>query len=97
MQMAEKYSLSQYVISIDEQMAYYSFKEQDYSMMGYYYRRAIASSIKFKINPAILYIKFARYLRKIGKYEETVFNLCLAEPTVKELEDKSTLYEAQIF
>ena len=97
MQMAEKYSLNQSVISIDEQMGYYYFKEQNYSMMAYYYRRAIASSIKFKINPAILYIKFARYLRKIGKYEDAVFNLCLAESTAKELEDKSTLYEAQIF
>ena len=48
MEMAEKYSLGEYVISIDDQMGYYSFKEQNYSMMAYYYRRAIASSIKFK-------------------------------------------------
>ena len=97
MQMAEKYSLGEYVISIDDQMGHYYFKEQDYSMMAYYYRRAIASSINFEINPAELCIKFARYLRKIGEYEDAVSNLCLAESTAKVLEDKSTLYEAQIF
>lgn len=97
MSISEKYLLSQYAISIDEQMGEYYFKNQDYQMMTYYYRRAIASSIKFKINPAPMYIKFARYLRKIGKYEDAIFNLCLAQSTAKELEDKSILYEAQIF
>ena len=97
MEIAEKYSLGEYVISIDDQMGHYYFKEQDYSMMAYYYRRAIASSINFEINPAELCIKFARYLRKIGEYEDAVSNLCLAESTAKVLEDKSTLYEAQIF
>ena len=72
---AEKYSLAQYMISIDERMGEYYFKVQDYLMMAYYYRRAIGNSLKFRQNPASLYFKFGRCLRKIGKYDEAVVNL----------------------
>ena len=88
---AEKYSLGQYMISIDERMGEYYFKVQDYLMMAYYYRRAIGNSLKFRQNPASLYFKFGRCLRKIGKYDEAVVNLCLACTAAKELTEDSVL------
>ena len=88
---AEKYSLAQYMISIDERMGEYYFKVQDYLMMAYYYRRAIGNSLKFRQNPASLYFKFGRCLRKIGKYDEAVVNLCLACTAAKELTEDSVL------
>ena len=88
---AEKYSLGQYMISIDERMGEYYFKVQDYLMMAYYYRRAIGNSLKFIQNPASLYFKFGRCLRKIGKYDEAVVNLCLACTAAKELTEDSVL------
>ena len=88
---AEKYSLAQYMISIDERMSEYYFKVQDYLMMAYYYRRAIGNSLKFRQNPASLYFKFGRCLRKIGKYDEAVANLCLACTAGKELTEDSWL------
>lgn len=95
---AEKYSLAQYMISIDERMGEYYFKVQDYLMMAYYYRRAIGNSLKFRQNPASLYFKFGRCLRKIGKYDEAVVNLCLACTAGKELtEDSGLVCDAHIY
>lgn len=91
MLIVEKYSLAQYMISIDERMGEYYFKVQDYLMMAYYYRRAIGNSLKFRQNPASLYFKFGRCLRKIGKYDEAVVNLCLACTAAKELTEDSVL------
>ena len=91
MLIVEKYSLGEYMIFIDERMGEYYFKAQDYSMMAYYYRRAIGNSLKFRQNPASLYFKFGRCLRKIGKYDEAVVNLCLACTTAKELTEDSVL------
>ena len=88
---AEKYSLGEYIILIDERMGEYYFKVQDYLMMAYYYRRAIGNSLKFRQNPASLYFKFGRCLRKIGKYDEAVVNLCLACTAAKELTEDSVL------
>ena len=72
-------------------MGEYYFKVQDYLMMAYYYRRAIGNSLKFRQNPASLYFKFGRCLRKIGKYDEAVVNLCLACTAAKELTEDSVL------
>ena len=95
---AEKYSLAQYMISIDERMGEYYFKVQDYLMMAYYYRRAIGNSLQFRQNPASLYFKFGRCLRKIGKYDEAVVNLCLACTAGKELtEDSGVVCDAHIY
>ena len=91
MLIVEKYSLGEYMIFIDERMGEYYFKVQDYSMMAYYYRRAIGNSLKFRQNPASLYFKFGRCLRKIGKYDEAVVNLCLACTAAKELTEDSVL------
>lgn len=91
MLIVEKYSLGEYMISIDERMGEYYFKVQDYLMMAYYYRRAIGNSLKFRQNPASLYFKFGRCLRKIGKYDEAVVNLCLACTAAKELTEDSVL------
>ena len=91
MLIVEKYSLGEYMIFIDERMGEYYFKAQDYSLMAYYYRRAIGNSLKFRQNPASLYFKFGRCLRKIGKYDEAVVNLCLACTAAKELTEDSVL------
>ena len=91
MLIVEKYSLGEYMIFIDERMGEYYFKVQDYSLMAYYYRRAIGNSLKFRQNPASLYFKFGRCLRKIGKYDEAVVNLCLACTAAKELTEDSVL------
>ena len=98
MLIVEKYSLGEYMIFIDERMGEYYFKVQDYSLMAYYYRRAIGNSLKFRQNPASLYFKFGRCLRKIGKYDEAVVNLCLACTAAKELtEDSGLVCDAHIY
>lgn len=95
---AEKYSLGEYIILIDERMGEYYFKAQDYSMMAYHYRRAIANSRKFKLNPSSLYFEFGRRQRKIGKYDEAVLILGLACSVTKELSPDSLLVcDAQIY
>lgn len=98
MLIVEKYSLGEYMIFIDERMGEYYFKAQDYSMMAYYYRRAIGNSRKFSLNPSSLYFEFGRRLRKIGKYDEAVLVLSLAFLVAKELSPDSLLVcDAQIY
>ena len=98
MLIVEKYSLGEYMIFIDERMGEYYFKAQDYSMMAYYYRRAIGNSRKFSLNPSSLYFEFGRCLRKIGKYDEAVLVLSLAFLVAKELSPDSLLVcDAQIY
>ncbi|MDE5977627.1 MAG: transcriptional regulator [Turicibacter sp.] len=98
MSVAEEYLLSQYIVDIDRKMGDYYFQAQDYSKMAYHYRRSIANSIKFNINPAKLYIKFGSCLRKLGKYDEATLNLCLACSSAQALSEDSLLfYDAKIY
>lgn len=98
MLIAEKYSLGEHIILIDERMGEYYFKVQDYTMMAHHYRRALATSTKFKLNPSTLYLEFGRRLRKIGKYDEAVLILSLACSVAKEFSPDSMLFcDAQIY
>ena len=95
---AENYCLAEGEVAINKKMAKYYFKINDYSTMAHYYRRAIACSMKHKLNPAHLHMEFGRYSLTIGHYDEAVLNLCLATTSAQLLTEKSfIIYDAQIF
>ncbi len=95
---ATKYKAFEYIIQIDQMMGEYYYTVQEYSMMTHYFRRAIASSIRYQMSPAYTYMQFGIFLRKIGKYDEAVSNFCLASKAARESEEDPYLqYDAQIY
>lgn len=95
---ATKYNALEYIIQIDQMMGEYYYTVKNYSMMTHYFRRAIASSLRYQMSPAYIYMQFGMFLRKIGKYDEAISNFYLASNAACESEEDPYLqYDAQIY